>query len=534
MTVMLPPHKVSRMLRDYFAGVPQTEIARINSADQSTVSNYAQRFKVRAEAIGLLAAGKEFGVMEELDALRSLAVELAKSRMTVEGAKEGLHIMRLFQQLGVGPDQHQDLIGLCRRVKDQGFVDASLRLNRLEETAGMTYQQVVSRFEDVVPQVESLERRRAQLKGEISELVQSKAASRSELSSLRKEVEQAKGRAEEEKLKLGSELKRSMAEFDVISREVKEIGRLKGDLRKIGLDLEAIVKLAKEFATEDRQIDGAKLNEALEKHGALSRTLAAMQSQRQSLKAELADLRNQWLDAENEIRNLSAQIAALQHKLGEHAKVLHDLDRIIERDQRQYDLFEAFMVMVLTSPSSGDKPIGGLLSSFQQVVQSAWYTAKSVEDLRSVFIRVVLGDYLHCFRCDTCGAKFIVNRGPYYQHASNYYQCPTCHSSLSVKADESFLVELVSPGKPEEVSRTQKLQTGVDRLKSLEVFMDIPCAICGKPMPNDEWVREDIVRIFKEPPKAHPACWRTPTGQAILFKESVKALGAAFGQKKES
>jgi len=58
------------------------------------------------------------------------------------------------------------------------------------------------------------------------------------------------------------------------------------------------------------------MKEALEKHGALSGTLAAMQSQRQSLKAEIADLRNQRLDAENEIRNLSAQITALQHKLG--------------------------------------------------------------------------------------------------------------------------------------------------------------------------------------------------------------------------
>jgi len=333
---------------------------------------------------------------------------------------------------------------------------------------------------------------------------------------------------------LGSELKRSMAEFNVISREVKEIGRLKGDFRKIGLDLEAIVKLAKEFATEDRQIDGAKLNEALEKHGALSRTLAAMQSQRQSLKAEIADMHSQQLALLDEKKNLLTQMTDLKRNVLNRKKILADLETMVQRNRRQYDLFEAFMGMVLTPPSSGDKPIGGLFSSFQQVVQSGWYTAKSVEDLRNAFIRVVLGDYLHCFHCDRCDAKFIVNRGPYYQYASNYYQCPACHSSLWVEADDSFLVELVSPGKPEEVSRAQKLQEEVERLKPLEVFLDVPCAICGKPMPNDNWVREDIVRIFKEALKAHPACWKTPAGQAILFNHSMKALRDVSGQNKQS
>ena len=253
MTVMLPPHKVSRMLRDYFAGVTQTEIARRNAVDQSTVSNYTRRFKVRADAVGLLAAGEEFSVMKEVDSLRSLAVELAKSRMTVEGAKEGLRIMRLFQQLGVSPDGHQDLIRLCRRVKDQGFVDTALRLRQQEETAGMTYEQVVSRFEDLAPKVESLEQRETQLKGDISELIQSKVAMRGELSSLREEVEQAKKRIEKEKSKLESELKRKMTEFDVTKQEVEEVGRLKGYLQGMGLDLPTLIKLAKEFTIEDEK-----------------------------------------------------------------------------------------------------------------------------------------------------------------------------------------------------------------------------------------------------------------------------------------
>lgn len=253
MTVMLPPHKVSRMLRYYFAGMPQTGIARRNNVDQSTVSKYAQRFKARADIVDLLAAGKEFGVMEEVNSLRSLAVEFAKYRLTVEGAKEGLRIIRRFQQLGVSPDEHQGLIRLCQKVKDQGFVDAALRLSQWEETAGMTYEQVVSRFEGLAPKVKSLEQRKTELEAQISEFMQSVAARRRELSSLRKEVEQAQKGSEKEKSRLERELKQRMAELDVTIQEVEEVGTLKAQLQTMGLDLPTLIELAKEFPIEDEK-----------------------------------------------------------------------------------------------------------------------------------------------------------------------------------------------------------------------------------------------------------------------------------------
>jgi len=74
----------------------------------------------------------------------------------------------------------------------------------------------------------------------------------------------------------------------------------------------------------------------------------------------------------------------------------------------------------------------------------------------------------------------------------------------------------------------------VDRLKPLEVFRDIPCAICGEPMSNNDWTREGIVKIFKEALKAHPACWKTPTGQAILATGFLRTLHNTFGHREGS
>lgn len=92
MTVKLSPQKISRMLAYFFAGMPQTEIARKVGVDQSTVSLCVSRFKNRVEEIGLLASGKEHNVLGEVDTLRSLSVELTRNRLTMEEAKQGARI----------------------------------------------------------------------------------------------------------------------------------------------------------------------------------------------------------------------------------------------------------------------------------------------------------------------------------------------------------------------------------------------------------------------------------------------------------
>ncbi len=149
MTVKLSPHKISRILRYYFSGVPQPEIARRVGVDQSTVSLYSSRFRERAMEIRLLGAGKEFRVFEEVDSLRSLSVELNKSKLTAEEAKYGVRIMETFIKLGVDPDQHTGLIEVCKKVDDPGFINAALKLNTIEAEGQMSYEEATSKFERV-------------------------------------------------------------------------------------------------------------------------------------------------------------------------------------------------------------------------------------------------------------------------------------------------------------------------------------------------------------------------------------------------
>jgi predicted transcriptional regulator len=116
MTVPLSQHKISKILRGYFRGLSQIKIAKGAGVDQSSISHYASRFKEMAAGYGLPAAGKEYQVIDEVESLRSLSVELYKSKLTVEDAREGHNILKAFQKLGINPEQHHNVIEVCQKV----------------------------------------------------------------------------------------------------------------------------------------------------------------------------------------------------------------------------------------------------------------------------------------------------------------------------------------------------------------------------------------------------------------------------------
>ena len=94
----LSPHKVSKMMALYFEGYSQSEIANKLKVDQSTVSLHVSKFKFLSEQQGLKATGEEFNVMNEVEALHSLAAELGKAKLTAEEAKIGVKMEQLFQK----------------------------------------------------------------------------------------------------------------------------------------------------------------------------------------------------------------------------------------------------------------------------------------------------------------------------------------------------------------------------------------------------------------------------------------------------
>jgi len=247
MTVRLSPQKVSKIMRCYFTGVHQPSIAKKVRVDQSTVSLYASRFKERVKEVGLLTAGKEFGVLEEVDALRSLSVELSEANLTAEDARQGLKIMRAFIRLGVDPEQHATLIKVCGKIADPGFVQATLKLTKIETEGNMTYEEVISRFETVTSELPPAENRLRGIQAKLKSLNSLIAQRNSELTNLEAQLVQLRKGAKAKEAKLEQEFDIKMKKLNVQYKEVEEVAALKAELAKKGLNLKTVLKLAKEF-----------------------------------------------------------------------------------------------------------------------------------------------------------------------------------------------------------------------------------------------------------------------------------------------
>ncbi len=158
MTVKLSPQKVAKILRYYFRGLPQMKIAKKSGVDQSSISLYATRFKERVSEVGIIAAGKEYGVMDEVDALRSLSVELYKAKLTADEAKEGTKIIKAFIKLGISPAEHMTLVKVCKEINDQGFINAALKLVKIEFDNNISYEEVVTKFQEMTSELSVLEK----------------------------------------------------------------------------------------------------------------------------------------------------------------------------------------------------------------------------------------------------------------------------------------------------------------------------------------------------------------------------------------
>ena len=259
------------------------------------------------------------------------------------------------------------------------------------------------------------------------------------------------------------------------------------------------------------KVNGAKLNKALKQFGSLDKSIEAMQKKEKKLKQDTAELQLTK-------NNLSKQVQSLDSQLHERLHQVQSLADKIEHYRFQYDLFEGFLAMVTGSPSKTSS-LEGLITIFQKLAGD-WLTVKHSDDLRSIFIRTVMGDYLKCYRCDSCGARFIVNKEPCRKYHVISYKCPACHYSHQVTEDDSFLKAMVSKEQMENVYRLQQVLKENETLTPLKVFLNLPCEVCEQPI--TEWTDYMVQKGVKEHCWGHTKCWNSDMGQIKQLMKLAK------------
>ena len=258
------------------------------------------------------------------------------------------------------------------------------------------------------------------------------------------------------------------------------------------------------------KVNGVKLNKNLKQFGSLDKSIEAMQKKEKELKQGNTKLQIDKND-------LSKQVQSLDSQFHERQGQLQSLSDKIEYYRSQYDLFEGFLAMVGSSSSTTDS-LEALIATFQKLAKG-WQTVKTSDELRSMFIRTVMGDYLKCYRCDNCGARFIVNKEPCRKYHVISYKCPACHFSYQVTEDDSFLKAMVSKEQIENVYRLEQVLKENEALKPLKVFLNLPCEMCGQPI--TEWTEYEVQKGVREHCWGHAKCWNSDMGQ---IKQMVKLV----------
>jgi len=268
------------------------------------------------------------------------------------------------------------------------------------------------------------------------------------------------------------------------------------------------------------KISSTKLNEAIKKFGSLHQAVEALQNEEQALKKLNSQLKQDNANLEVTKNKHLTEIAQLDSEISAKKSDLDSVSKKEDQHARQYQLFEAFVAMVAGSPSATSS--AQVLATTINILCAGWHASKKPDELRALFVRTVLGDYLKSFRCDYCKAQFMVNKKPHSEYLGNYYMCPACHSPSFVKPDDSFLKAMVSEEQLENVRRAEQLQKELDNSSPFKAFFTLECEVCGQPV--TQWTDQNIKIGIRGLGWAHEACLNTIKGSLLRVSRTAEIL----------
>jgi len=445
-----------------------------------------------------------------VDNLRSLSVELAKENFTVQDAKKGLEVSKAFKKRGVSTEKHTDLVRVCQKVDDPGFIHAAFKLAKLEAETGLPYEELLKRYENVMSElprleheVQKAENRRKSVQADLHQTTQELAATESDLVHKRKE-------AKEEVSRLKHEFEEKQMEYKVKLDEVEVTYKIKAELAEKGLDIPTIMTVSKEFSQSHTKEGLGGLRQSISDYGALRKSVDALKVERNSLGSEITKLKQSNAKLSQDNDRLFLQKVDQHGLIQKQIRTVKELEQACDQQGRQYELFLALLSMATDSPSL-TYSIEEIMASFQTLVWSGWCRPKEFEHPKDLFVKVVLGDLIKSYRCDHCGTGFIVDKEP---QGLIHYTCPACPRSFGVRADDRFLRALVSEGQLDEVLTAEALKKENDALKPLEAFLKVPCRICNNPI--TEWSRGNVDTAVAGHGFAHDSCWNSTAGMLTL------------------
>jgi len=502
MTQKISPNKISKMMALYFEGYSQSAIANKLNVDQSTVSLHVSKFKSSVDQQGIKAAGKEFDIMNTVDELHSLAAELKKSKITVEEAKVGFKMERLFQKLGVKAEDYQDVIQTAIKLKTEGFLESAVELNKLEESTGMTHEEIVVQSANTCQQLKSDQQDLEIVTGALNAAKEDLVAieNQKHLASQDLQAYMQQIGVDMNRLALVEELASTLKKAGVSNETLKDYIQKQQLLNEAGISIDIFVSILEKADVVTSKDHGEGLLQMLAEYGSLSeanKTLGAKAQlleketsnldQRAQLKGEIegniTELKTEKVSLEayvsqlyqqkNTLDNIKSDISSLAEKKDEIKQEITGLetykgslsDDIKSMEKKVVNLkeLEAKYDAVSASLSETEAKLNQekrrleIFESFLGWVQSSSIPQLEVfieglpsqldlvkagkhspELLQKMIIQNLTGGTLQVLRCSSCEANFVVDK-PFNAFG---YCCPICGLPSYVKIDKDALAIL--------------------------------------------------------------------------------------------
>lgn len=333
MTQKISPQKIFKMMALYFDGYSQSQIAEKLKINQATVSLSVGKFSTAVEQYGLEAAGKEYGIMDQVKALHSLAAELKEAKLTAEEAQVGLKMVKVFHHCGVKAEDYQDLVQACTKMKSEGYIDSAVKLNQLEKSMGMTPEEIIAQATSTSQQLKQtqaqLQNVTVKLNAVKEELVaidtQKKKASQ-DLTTHMKQIG-----VDMNRLKLVETLAITLKEANIPDKEIQHFIQYQQLLSKDGIGLEIFMEILQQVKLATFHDGGKELLKTLTEYNGLFQAAKALQIKVEGLSKQVAGLEEQAKfkgKIEGEVVKLEAEKASLEAYIAGLHDQKNELDHI--------------------------------------------------------------------------------------------------------------------------------------------------------------------------------------------------------------
>lgn len=320
--------------------MPQLKIAAKCGAHQTTVSRRAAEFKKEVAVKGIDKAAGEYGVMEIVAELRSVALELHKNKATVEDAMSGLTMVKLFNTLGVPPEEYKTLAKAVSKVKEPDYIKAAMALAKLEESTGKDYADLISEFEQLSMEIAAgqeaiatIKEKQEKAKKSFEELELTLNKKEEELAEFLKESEQKKAAAD-------TGLKEKLAEAGLTIEKIAKVHPVVEKINALGISDDKLEIFVEEHRSLEEQgvtwekfqavagalakageIDGDGLAIKMTEYGTLDQVIASLKADKTSLQPEVQELGKKKAELTAEVDGLGKSQTHLEIEV-EHLKGL--------------------------------------------------------------------------------------------------------------------------------------------------------------------------------------------------------------------